>query len=252
MGLIAHSELRQKYLFPSVYDTKYIINVTRWRIFGLSSPAEPSSLDVGENVSDDLPKVGSAQRTVLQVVTVSPRGQKGQRRSEFILLELQEAACVTFLTCRSRRRPVWADRCPNAPPGDCGSSYRCEAGRLCWMSLSHHHYTHRVQISRKHSGPRVKLLELKPPEGLTSCLRRWVQTAAAGTGTACHCLRNAELLAVKAEQTTHEHWHTSCGRLTQMSFNCTSNWFLPESDPLWFEHSFCKTESTNSTNVYCL
>lgn len=126
----------------------------------------------------------------------------GQRSSK---LQLHKAECVSFLTCRSRRRPVWAGRCPNAPPGDCGSSYRCEAGRRCWMSLSHHRYTHRTHISRKQSGSRVKLLEWITPEGLTSCLRSWVQTAAAGTGTACHCLRNAELLAVKAEQTTHEH-----------------------------------------------
>lgn len=46
------------------------------RIFGLSSAAEPSGLDVGENVPDDLSKVGGAQRAMLQVLTVSPGGQR--------------------------------------------------------------------------------------------------------------------------------------------------------------------------------
>lgn len=120
-----------------------------WRIFGLSSAAEPSSLDVGKYVSDDLPKVGSAQRTVLQVVTVSPggHGQRGQSGITWSKQQLHNIELVFFLTCKSRRHPVWAGRCLNAPPGDCGSSYRCEAGRQCWTSPSHHHYTHTEQKS---------------------------------------------------------------------------------------------------------
>lgn len=39
-------------------------------VLGLSSAAEPSGLDVWENVSDDLPKVGGAERTMLQVLAV--------------------------------------------------------------------------------------------------------------------------------------------------------------------------------------
>lgn len=48
------------------------------RIFGLSSAPESSRLDVWENVSDDLSKVGGAQRAMLQVVTVSPAGHRLQ------------------------------------------------------------------------------------------------------------------------------------------------------------------------------
>lgn len=46
------------------------------RIFGLSSPTKSPRLDVGKNVSDDLPKVGGAQRPLLQVLTVPPAGQR--------------------------------------------------------------------------------------------------------------------------------------------------------------------------------
>lgn len=58
------------------YDTE---RRNRKRIFGLSSATQPPRLDVGENVSDDLAKVGSTQRAMLQVLTVSPETQsKGQ------------------------------------------------------------------------------------------------------------------------------------------------------------------------------
>lgn len=48
----------------------------RERIFGLSSASEPSGFDVGENVSDDFPKVGGTQGTMLQVFAVSPEGRR--------------------------------------------------------------------------------------------------------------------------------------------------------------------------------
>lgn len=40
------------------------------RIFGVSSAPQPAGLDVGEDVSDDLPKVGGTQMLLLQVLTV--------------------------------------------------------------------------------------------------------------------------------------------------------------------------------------
>lgn len=42
------------------------------RIFGLAPASQPASLDVGEDVSDDLAEVGGAQRPLLQVFTVLP------------------------------------------------------------------------------------------------------------------------------------------------------------------------------------
>lgn len=42
------------------------------RIFGLSPASQPASLNVGEDVSDDLAEVGRAQRPLLQVFTVLP------------------------------------------------------------------------------------------------------------------------------------------------------------------------------------
>jgi len=49
------------------------------RIFGLSSAPESPRFDVRENISDDLPKVGSAQGAMLQVLAVSPAAQSGQK-----------------------------------------------------------------------------------------------------------------------------------------------------------------------------
>lgn len=53
-------------------DTPVLHVRPRQRIFRLPSAAKPPGLDVWENVSDDLPKVGGAQRPMLQVLTVSP------------------------------------------------------------------------------------------------------------------------------------------------------------------------------------
>lgn len=41
----------------------------------MSSAPQPAGLDVGENVSDDLAKVGGAQRLLLQVLTVPAAGR---------------------------------------------------------------------------------------------------------------------------------------------------------------------------------
>lgn len=41
----------------------------------MSSAPEPAGLDVRENVSDDLAKVGSAERLLLQVLTVPAAGR---------------------------------------------------------------------------------------------------------------------------------------------------------------------------------
>lgn len=111
-----------------------VIHAVAQRIFGLSSAPESSRLNVGENVSDDLPKVGSAQRPMLQVLTVPTVAHRVHHHhylTPCVCVCCYNASLWVSPTCTSRRRPFWADRCLNAPPGDCGSSYRCEAGRPC-------------------------------------------------------------------------------------------------------------------------
>lgn len=50
------------------------------RIFGVSSAPQPAGLDVGEDVSDDLPKVCGAQMLLLQVLTVPPAAWEEEGR----------------------------------------------------------------------------------------------------------------------------------------------------------------------------
>lgn len=108
----------------------------------------------------------------------------------------------SWLTCTSRRRPVSADTCHNAPPGDSGSSYRCGAGRLCWRRRSHCHYTQTHAL-----GHWRVMWWTSSRAGLTSCLQKRVQRAAGGKGKAYRCQRTAGHRAGEEEQRRHT-WDT--------------------------------------------
>lgn len=75
VGLDQLSQLRRVVLQVQVGQQRHVENSlspdAAVTVLGLSSATEPSSLDVWKNVSDDLPKVGGAERTMLQVLAVS-------------------------------------------------------------------------------------------------------------------------------------------------------------------------------------
>lgn len=94
------------------------------------------------------------------------------------------------------------------------------------------------------------MTQIRPPvrfhraaAGLTSCLRSWVPRAAGGTGTACRCQRNAEHLAVKEEK---EQVTPASPATSPIDRFIIQSFILPESDPLWSERSYCKTENNQS------
>lgn len=45
------------------------------RIFRLPAASQPPGLDVGEDLPDDLPKVGGAQRAAAEIIAVLPGGE---------------------------------------------------------------------------------------------------------------------------------------------------------------------------------